>query len=1145
MPNALRDRVKWLKEKLRPRWRSSSRPTTPLYPAPNSAVSDTNNAFGVQADSEDTVDKLSAGSMFVTAMPDENLQATVVSNTNPNRLTVSVDRPVISQPSLGHGPTATAAKFPTAQESAITGAAAALRLVQSIANIVKKVPVIAPAAALMSEILTIYEGVKNMSDQRRTLLAKVEELSLDVCRMVLRMEATGSLDLIGQLKPDIDTYTELLVKASGYIKEYDAQSKTLHALVAKDFAGKFSALTQELVSFGSTFRKHEDIGNHRKPGTGLWILERNDFITWQHNPGSLWIRGPYENSRFREDSAVINALLAYRQLFIARRDPKPPAVAFFYFDFKDKESHQVKKALQDLVLQLSAQSPKPYETLHELYVESNNGQTLPTYKDLMNVFEKLLLEIQDTYIVLDALDECQEPDFEQLLNLMSKLQSWTRTTPLHLLITSQPRNLFNENSMDMPCIELSSYITHEDIKLFVSSELHARRNLKNWAPQTYITEKILQKSSGMFRLAACLLDELSRRRPDPDELDKILDSLPNELFGIYSWWLEAIPRADFVYAQGALRWLMYHKSGGGLHLESLADAIAFNFSTPAQYMYWPAQRMVNKEMIPRWLEGLVALDYSSLNPRVVLAHASVQDYLFSRQSEEKFQCDLSADISHTFIAQTCTGCLLYFTDHPLNEDTYVHPLGEYAASYWLHHLVQGHDRGILFTAAMQLLEEGSVQHDILIQFYTKKHHSAPAPPLHLCCREGYIEGVHALLTNTNIEIQDEECTPLHIASSRGHKDIAQLLLEKGANLHASMGPYGTLLQLAAAGMIKKVILLLLLAKGADVNAEGGWYGTALQEASRRGDIGLVKLLVQEGANMNARALEVAAFSGQLKMVEFLIGREVDMDSNDATGGTGYMALQAAALGGWLDIVQCLLDSKAAVNAEALYGGHGDIAELFLYRKADVNARGGAYPTALQAALYGGHINIAWELLKNEADVNAKCGGYPTALESAIYGGHIEIAHFLEKGADMNTQGHGTRVTATIITPKTHTTMVFGRKSRPYVGPFPLPIGVGGEGGGGTVGAPGGAGILGGQGGQGGCGYGAHVEFGEPGGPARYPRYSNQHGKTFCGAEGGNGGSSPLSSGCGGLGAAPYVRLRHGEFYMVEEISGGIGGKGGV
>jgi hypothetical protein len=195
---------------------------------------------------------------------------------------------------------------------------------------------------------------------------------------------------------------------------------------------------------------------------------------------------------------VINKLLAYQQLFIALGDSKPAAVAFFYFDFKDNKGHPVENALRDLVLQLSAQSPKPYQALDKQYELLNYGQTLPKYQDLLNVLEKLLLEIQDTYIVLDALDECQEPDLKQLLDLISTLQSWTQTTPLHLLITCQPRNLFKETFKDVPFIELSSHITHEDIKLFVSGELHAG-NSTMWATQApYITEKILQKSSGMF-----------------------------------------------------------------------------------------------------------------------------------------------------------------------------------------------------------------------------------------------------------------------------------------------------------------------------------------------------------------------------------------------------------------------------------------------------------------------------------------------------------------------------------------------------------------------------------------------------------------------------------------------------------------------
>ena len=55
----------------------------------------------------------------------------------------------------------------------------------------------------------------------------------------------------------------------------------------------------------------------------------------------------------------------------------------------------------------------------------------------------------------------------------------------------------------------------------------------------------------------------------------------------------------------------------------------------------------------------------------------------------------------------------------------------------------------------------------------------------------------------------------------------QLVLEKGADVNAQGGEYGTALQAASANRDLDIVRLLL-DKGADINARGGKYGTALQ-----------------------------------------------------------------------------------------------------------------------------------------------------------------------------------------------------------------------------------------------------------------------------------------------------------------------------
>ncbi|KAL1984494.1 hypothetical protein VTN96DRAFT_9093 [Rasamsonia emersonii] len=111
----------------------------------------------------------------------------------------------------------------------------------------------------------------------------------------------------------------------------------------------------------------------------------------------------------------------------------------------------------------------------------------------------------------------------------------------------------------------------------------------------------------------------------------------------------------------------------------------------------------------------------------------------------------------------------------------------------------------------------------------------------------------------------------------------------------------------------------------------------------------------------------------------------------------------------------LLEKGADVNAQggyygnalqaALARGYKEIMAMLLEKGADVNAQGGYYGNALQAALARGYKEIMAMLLEKGADVNAQGGYYGNALQAALARGYKEImAMLLEKGADVNAQG---------------------------------------------------------------------------------------------------------------------------------------------
>ncbi|KAJ7779511.1 hypothetical protein DFH07DRAFT_1030384 [Mycena maculata] len=780
----------------------------------------------------------------------------------------------------------------------------------------------------------------------------------DICAAVLRMEATGLSDLIGRLKPDLEKYAALSLLAFMSIFE---ESHSARDVAHSQLSGEMDQLNQELDSFGARFRtnrlvelainqsanartmdkihdmavaeklqkwlrnppdvtqKQHDTEKVFKAGTGRWLLDGDKFIEWQDNAGFLWIQGPGFQALIRRvagagksvlSSTAISTLITEKKLYKAMENsPPPPAVAFFYFDFRIPEAQRVEAALCRIVLQLSAQSPHPYKVLDEHY-DLSKGQTLPTFQELHGILEKLLREIGRTYIVLDALDECEVGEFDELVEFVLTL----RACPVRSLPKVSEASLVSLLGL-----------MEEDIRFFVADEIKTKSKYKNWRDRTdQIVERIARKSQGMFRLAACLLLELAHCKR-ADKLEEVLENLPNDLFEAYERFLKKIDQEDWVYVEATLRWIMFSDTNRKITLTELTDAIAFDFSNTEPYIYKPDYRKANATAIFDWLEGLVietkaAWPDEQDQTRVELAHASVQDYLLSDQFRTKFGCDLNEGRSHTFIARTCISYFLYLTNHPLEEGTILnYPLAVYAAHEWCRHLLHCHDRAILFPAAMRLLEDGSEQYKALSLLRRYPHEQWEGSPLYLCCQEGYTEIVSVLLVNNaDINRGFEDRTPLMVASLEGHKDISHPFKCIGSgNVQPTPGDrHGTALQIALEGEEMELVQILL-ENGADPNLQTDfWYGSPLTIASGQGCLQMVHLLLENGADVNqlrpsgcyfGTALIAASAHGHDDIVSVLLENGADIATQ------GGSALERASEGG-RHVVVALLRQKGAVLA---------------------------------------------------------------------------------------------------------------------------------------------------------------------------------------------------------------------------------------
>jgi ankyrin repeat protein len=237
------------------------------------------------------------------------------------------------------------------------------------------------------------------------------------------------------------------------------------------------------------------------------------------------------------------------------------------------------------------------------------------------------------------------------------------------------------------------------------------------------------------------------------------------------------------------------------------------------------------------------------------------------------------------------------------------------------------------------------------------------------------------------------------------------LLEKGADPDARWEFFGLQALTIAAGRSQKPspgLVRLLLDAGANVNARAPFSSHPLEGAAT---LEIARLLIERGADQEARndALIGVAEGGSPEWVRFFLAHGAHADARRPDGES---ALMRAALWGHLNVVTLLLDRGADVNARSEEGwtpltraalqGHLPTARVLIGRGADVNARLKDGETALILAAEDGGADLVRLLLDRSADLHAKTASGHTALMRAARGGNLAVIHLLlDRGADVN------------------------------------------------------------------------------------------------------------------------------------------------
>jgi len=196
-------------------------------------------------------------------------------------------------------------------------------------------------------------------------------------------------------------------------------------------------------------------------------------------------------------------------------------------------------------------------------------------------------------------------------------------------------------------------------------------------------------------------------------------------------------------------------------------------------------------------------------------------------------------------------------------------------------------------------------------------------------KHGYVNAV-ILLVNNGANV-NSRCSSLNIPAlvwsiHKCHEDIAELLINLGADVNIKDDDGYTPLICASKNGLEKIVKLLL-SMGADVNIQSYSSYNSLLFASIKNHVNIAELLINAGININAQcgyynrtalieAIVGSTSSNNMNMIKFLVLNNADINIKDKYGNT---ALIEAVKTGFYNIVKFLIDKHAEINVSNRYG----------------------------------------------------------------------------------------------------------------------------------------------------------------------------------------------------------------------------------
>lgn len=234
----------------------------------------------------------------------------------------------------------------------------------------------------------------------------------------------------------------------------------------------------------------------RHASSGSWLLKSTAFAEWKAKKNSfLWLHGKPGCGKTVLSSTVISYLKRSIQ-------PSQPVI-YFFFDFADTSKQSFEKMIRSLISQLDYQSDKASQHLDSMFSSCKQGREQPNCDSLCTGLLEMLNRVGETWLVLDALDECAAKRDVMLSWLADILK--VNQANIHVLVTSRPEHDIHVSITELipkeAIIDIQGSSVTDDIRGFVHETVRKDKGLQRWQRQpdvqTQIETTLMEKTDGM------------------------------------------------------------------------------------------------------------------------------------------------------------------------------------------------------------------------------------------------------------------------------------------------------------------------------------------------------------------------------------------------------------------------------------------------------------------------------------------------------------------------------------------------------------------------------------------------------------------------------------------------------------------------